>query len=1594
MRFRGLTAVARAAVGALTLAGAFTGVGLAAQQAPAGAAGGASISGTVRDTAGAPLAGVCVEAQDAQWHYASAQTAANGTYRIDLPTPGSYVVRFGCYNGPWVVVYWPSAIQRAAATPVEAAEGQSVTGIDAALAQGGVVTGRVTDGSGAPIVNAYVNISAGYPGYYGTTAADGTYRIQGVAPGSYVVYGYGQSGQFFWHGTDFTNTEHLVVAAGRTSSGIDMTSAAAAEIRGRVTDEGGAPLAGRCVVAETLTEPWPYQVGYGTTAEDGTYAMGFLPAGTYRVLFNTCGSEGAGEFYDNASSRSAATPLMLSSGQVATGIDAAIAPGSGITGVVTNPAGQPVAGACVSAARSDDSGFNYRSTSTDAAGAYRVGALSPGQYRLYVSPCQTGSDLLPQLYGAPPGDPRDASAQPIAVAATADTTGIDVQLVRGGVIEGTVTSGGQPVAGMCVLASSHDGSTYASGSAQADGAGHYSLKPLPAGNIDVAFFTCGPQFQDLVPEWYHDAPVQSQATPVAVSLGQTTSGIDEDLAAGATVSGTVSAAAGGPARGTCALARRTDVPPPPPEGEALSTYHYGFVDNAGHYTMRGVGTGSYTVRFADCGGNNRYIPAYYDGTADEASATPLNVTAGQAVTGIDAVLSLRAPVVQSVRPGGGSAGDVVSVVGLRVGPDTQVRFGGTLSPQLTRVTDEQVDAVVPAGAAGSTVDVTVTGAGGTSPVVAADQFTYDGRPVVTSVSPAKGGTAGGATVTVKGARFTGATAVRFGAHDAADFTVVDDATITAQVPAADVPGAVVVAVTTPAGANDEGAVYAYDDTPPPPPQISGLTPNQGPPEGGNEVLISGANLTGATAVHFGANEAQFTVLSDTAISAVAPPGGVWSWVGVDVTTPSGTSGSWGYSYRPPPPPPPTLSSVSPDHGPLAGGDSVTLTGSGFYDVYSVRFGANYSPSVGIYDEHTMVATVPAGAAPGTVAVVLEGAGGTSNALDYTYDVPPPPPPSVDAVAPDHGPQAGGNTVTITGSHLTGATSVRFGAHDSPSFAVVDDATVTAEVPPGDNPGPVAVTVTTPAGSRSGSAYTYDAPPPPVPVVTALSPDHGPEAGGTAVTLTGSGLTGATSVRFGSVEAAFQVVDDATISATSPAGAAGPVDVTVATPGGTSAAQVFTYDAPPPPPPAPAVYVVAPNVGATEGGDQIQLGGEHLAGATSVRFGDREAAFTVTGDALITATTPAADGPGSVTVSVTTPGGTWTSSGPVFRYIDRPVITGVTPAEGPTAGGTIVTVSGSSFSDVYSLRFGERVVDFTRIDDNTIVTASPEAYEGGLVHITVDSLAGRSAATDADRFEYRNLPHVLSLAPSSGPAAGGTAVTLTGQDFRGATSVRFGSAEAVFTVIDDATISATAPAGAGSQVVTVTTVGGTSQDSAVFSYIAAPVVTGVNSPRGPVAGGQTVTITGEHLTGAWSVSFGDIGVGNFTVVDDNTITLVTPEHPSATVSVSVSTPGGTTTKADAYRYVGNPVITGVSPSSGPILGGTKVTISGQDFVDVTGVYYWDRLGNAYISGVVVNPDGTISVTMPPHLPETVTLFVQTVWGKSSPNDPAGFTYKLL
>ena len=201
-----------------------------------------------------------------------------------------------------------------------------------------------------------------------------------------------------------------------------------------------------------------------------------------------------------------------------------------------------------------------------------------------------------------------------------------------------------------------------------------------------------------------------------------------------------------------------------------------------------------------------------------------------------------------------------------------------------------------------------------------------------------------------------------------------------------------------------------------------------------------------------------------------------------------------------------------------------------------------------------------------------GANGVLHATSALNDLYVAAEPRVSGISPATG--SSGESVTITGTNLTGTTSVSFGATAATSVTAVSSTSITAMVPPGT--GAVNVTVTTPSGSTMlWNGFTYGSSPSDSnPSVSAAVPATGTTAGGDTITITGTALSATTTVTFGgSPASSVSVIDDGTIRAVTPRGLAGRVNVAVVTNGGVAnLADSFTYVEPVTPPPVnpPAV----------------------------------------------------------------------------------------------------------------------------------------------------------------------------------------------------------------------------------------------------------------------------------------------------------------------------------------------------------------------------------------------------------------------------------------
>jgi hypothetical protein len=290
---------------------------------------GGSISGLVISAAThAPLGNVCVFAQNVSQpdDFGFGDSNRLGHYAIFGLNSGRYVIEFlPCGGG--------SLAGQVRSSLVTVVASRQTRGIDAALAAGGSIQGRVTAGSPATPGQALCVDAFGVTGGFvnsAVTDAAGSFSIPNLPAGQYVVYvgdpacpdgPYNVVPQWYSGKRSRAFATRVTVTGGMVTSGIDATLALDGSISGSVTGPGGAPLTGVCVAALGIGAAPVIAVTAG-----GGYTLGDLTPGRYRVEFSSgCGAAGyTTQWWKNASSAAAATIITVAADATVTGISAAL----------------------------------------------------------------------------------------------------------------------------------------------------------------------------------------------------------------------------------------------------------------------------------------------------------------------------------------------------------------------------------------------------------------------------------------------------------------------------------------------------------------------------------------------------------------------------------------------------------------------------------------------------------------------------------------------------------------------------------------------------------------------------------------------------------------------------------------------------------------------------------------------------------------------------------------------------------------------------------------------------------------------------------------------------------------------------------------------------------------------------------------------------------------------------------------------------------------------------------------------------------------------------------------------------------------------
>ena len=471
------------------------------------------------------------------------------------------------------------------------------------------------------------------------------------------------------------------------------------------------------------------------------------------------------------------------------------------------------------------------------------------------------------------------------------------------------------------------------------------------------------------------------------------------------------------------------------------------------------------------------------------------------------------------------------------------------------------------------------------------------------------------------------------------------------------------------------------------------------------------------------------------------------------------------------------------------------------------------------------------------------------------------------------------------------------------------------------------------------SFTTGGTPPtnPAPTVSSVSPASGSTNGGTSVTITGTGFRSGASVSIGGAAAtSVNVASSTSITAITPAHAAGAVSVVVTNSDGQSGniANGYTYTTSAPPPSSAGDVVLYASEAARVGSYSVVADASAAGGA---RIFNPDAGAAKLASALAS---PAAYFEMSFTAQAGTAYRLWIRSkaqnddpfnDSVFvQFSDSVTSSGAAVSRIGTASSETINLedcsgcglSGWGWQDngwgigvmgplVYFQATGTHTIRIQPREDGLSIdqiVLSASTYlntaPGTLMNdSTILPKTGGSVPPAP-------VPAVSGVTPNAGPTGGGTSVTISGSGFAAGATVRFGGVAATSVNVNGSTsITAITPAhAAGSVSVVVTNPDNQSGTlTGGYTYTApgpapAPTISSVSPNSGTASGGTLLTITGGGFSSGARVTIGGVAATNVIVVSSVSITAITPAHAQGLVSVSVTNSDGqSATLNNAYTY---------------------------------------------------------------------------------------------
>ncbi|MBA4150553.1 MAG: IPT/TIG domain-containing protein [Verrucomicrobia bacterium] len=675
-----------------------------------------------------------------------------------------------------------------------------------------------------------------------------------------------------------------------------------------------------------------------------------------------------------------------------------------------------------------------------------------------------------------------------------------------------------------------------------------------------------------------------------------------------------------------------------------------------------------------------------------------------------------------------------------------------------------------------------------------------------------------------------------------------------------------------------------------PPFITDIFPTSAPTAGGAIVTLAGSSFGTSGNVLFNGNPCAISSYTHSQIQFVLPPGqGIDN--SISVMTGGQPSNIKLFNYQAP-----SIHFISHTTGPTTGGITITVNGNNFGTNSTIVLGD--TPCNVTFNSHTSISfTLPPGQGS-NLSLVMNASGQSSTlvgAFSYTA-------PNITSHTPNNGPTAGGTTVYLSGTDFGISPNVTFNGQpcDILSSSHTQIAFVT---PPGQGLNQV-IRVNVAGQLSNVRLFSYDPP-----VLNSINPAGGPSSGGTLVTLSGGNFGIIGTVFFNGQPCTISSYTHSQIQFFSPSGVGTGHTVSVSVGGQDSGALSFNYN-------PPFITDVFPTSAPTSGNTLVTLTGASFGTSGTVLFNGNPCAISSYTHSQIQFVVPPGQGMDN-SISVVTGG--QPSNMKLFNY-SSPSVLFLSPANGPTSGGTSITVSGENFGTNAIVTVAGSPASIT-LNSHTAIQFILPAGQG--VNVPVIITAGGQSSTPS-LFNY-DVPVIHSLSPTSGFTSGGTLITLNGSNFGTNGSVTVDGNPCVISSYTHTQIQCLTPTGTGTDRPVTVSVSGQASNSKLFTYLLDPYI--IAQPLN-----QTVFVKGSATFSVVASGSGSLSY-QWQKVNGATTTSVAKATSPTLVFPSVST-----THAGNYQVVvtsgGGSIVSDAAVLTVENVIGSTTTVAGQH----TGLFF--------------------------------------------------------